>query len=167
MFTVHALLSVAMLIADGAEQTSPPIAELGSKAMFELCGPLIADQSFNETALLLSWGGRRVSDAADRTKYELETSDAGTVSITILSDRTVCAVHYVGPYSGIAEIEAGLVRDGWEGRAALTGNVWRQKHTFAATGWARENSDGPYEGLAYIARSDSDVAVELAEWFTP
>jgi|GEM_PF-3855348 len=168
MLTSYLLLPLALLFADGGEQTSLPVAEVASKAMFEICIPLIANESFDEVALLGSWGARRVSDdASDRAKYELQTSGAGTVDITILADRTVCSVHYVGSYSGVDEVKARLVRDGWEGRAALTGQVWRKNRTFAATSWAQEATDGPYEGRTYVVHPDSNAAIELAEWFSP
>jgi len=166
MSAFYALLSLAIFPGQTAGSTPPTVENLANLAMFELCLPLIADALFDEHSLLQSWGARRGgSGEADRATYLLDTSNAGTMEIVILSDRTVCGVEYAGSYAAVAEIAARLATNGWEGRAASVGQVWQKDHSFAVTAWVPHSPNGPHVGTASIVRQDSEAAPELAEWF--
>jgi hypothetical protein len=166
MSAIHTLLSLAIFPLQAAGSLPPTVEKVANSAMFELCAPLIDDASFDETSLLQDWGARRVnSGETDRAKYALETSDAGTMEIIILADRTVCGVEYSGSYAAVAGIAVGLVNFGWEGRAASWGQVWQKGRAFAVTAWAPRDVNGPHTGTASIVRQDSEAAAELAQWF--
>jgi hypothetical protein len=167
MSAAQALLPLAIFISHPAAEPRP-IAEVAISAIFELCVPLISDESFDKTAWLKHWGASKGTGAdADRATYALPTSDAGLVEVIILADRSVCGLRYVGNYGGVAAVAGQLAKSGWEGRSALAGQVWRKERTFAVTAWAPEKSEGAHEGTASVVRPDSEVAPELAKWFSP